>query len=182
VTFTKRQADAARQLAALPDDAWSLEDWHVFYAARDVLAEEVERFDRARARDRASGDRERQTAKRRVQGNPIPQVSREAVRGRSGGACEASTPACPAGRHRAEHVHHLAGRSNHNPDNLLHVCHLAHQHIHANPAESYAAGWMRKRLGAVVDGGGSWEDVGTEIDGPGAASTAPDPASPTKES
>jgi len=66
---------------------------------------------------------------------------------RSGGYCEANTSACPSGTHQAEHVHHKQGRRHNAPSDLLHVCLLAHDYIHKNPAESYDAGWMVRRLG-----------------------------------
>lgn len=49
---------------------------------------------------------------------------------------------------RAEHVHHILMRSQggtHDHGNLLAVCHACHAHIHANPADSYHAGWLRRR-------------------------------------
>lgn len=82
-------------------------------------------------------------------GNPIPQASREGVQERSGGCCEAGVPACIEQPHSAHHMHHIAGRSNHSPENLLHVCNPAHAYIHAHPEESRRRGWMRSRLGTV---------------------------------
>lgn len=46
---------------------------------------------------------------------------------------------------RAEHAHHRRMRSQGGSDeaeNLLAVCHACHDHVHAHPAESYAAGWL----------------------------------------
>jgi hypothetical protein len=66
---------------------------------------------------------------------------------RSGGWCEASTPACPVGLHRGEHLHHVILRSHGGPDepwNLLHLCHAAHRWVHDNPARSYEMGLMRR--------------------------------------
>jgi len=69
--------------------------------------------------------------------------------GRSSGWCEASTPACPSGRHVAHQFHHRLMRSHggqHDADNLLHVCSPAHDYIHLHPAESYEAGWLLHRV------------------------------------
>jgi hypothetical protein len=76
------------------------------------------------------------------------EAAKAEVRGRSGGWCEASTPACPPDRHRATQAHHRLPRSQggkHDPDNLLDVCTPAHDWIHANPAASYDAGWLAHR-------------------------------------
>jgi hypothetical protein len=73
-------------------------------------------------------------------------LAKAEVRGRSGGACEANTPACPPDRHPADHAHHVQPRSAgglHDADNLLDVCNAGHRWIHANPAASYDAGWLR---------------------------------------
>lgn len=70
------------------------------------------------------------------------------VRGRSGGWCEANTPACPLDRHPAFQAHHILPRSQggqHDPENLLDVCHLAHDWIHGNPDESRARGLLASR-------------------------------------
>ncbi len=68
------------------------------------------------------------------------------VRKRSGGMCEASTPACPVWPHEAVHVHHVVRRPHtggvHDPAVMLDCCRPAHDHIHANPAESYERGWL----------------------------------------
>lgn len=61
--------------------------------------------------------------------------------------CEAPTAACPPGRHRGAHAHHVVLRSQGGPDeahNLLWVCHLAHDWIHAHPKLSYEQGWLRR--------------------------------------
>lgn len=72
-------------------------------------------------------------------GNPIPLSMRRQVAARSGGVCELG---CGA---RAVHVHHRKLRSQggrHELGNLLHVCHAHHESAHANPARSYALGWL----------------------------------------
>lgn len=61
--------------------------------------------------------------------------------------CEANTPACPPGRHRGAHAHHVRLRSQGGPDeawNLLWVCHLAHDFIHGHPKLSYEQGWLAR--------------------------------------
>jgi len=75
-------------------------------------------------------------------------AARAEVWGRSGGWCEAMTPACPFERHLAHQAHHVLPRSQggqHDPENLLAVCSPAHDWIHAHPARSYEAGWLRHR-------------------------------------
>jgi hypothetical protein len=74
--------------------------------------------------------------------------SKAEVAGRSGGWCEAATPACVEGRHLAHHFHHMQMRSQggkHDAANLLHVCSPAHDWIHRNTGESYRRGWLRHR-------------------------------------
>lgn len=76
------------------------------------------------------------------------QQSRAFVRDRAGCCCEAPTPACPDGRHTGEHAHHMQLRSQGGPDtteNLLWVCHLAHNWIHEHPADAAERGWIRRR-------------------------------------
>lgn len=72
-------------------------------------------------------------------------AARRIVEARAFGRCEANTPACPLREHRGVHVHHIRRRSQgggHDPSNLLLCCEEAHAYIHANPAESYEAGWL----------------------------------------
>lgn len=71
-------------------------------------------------------------------------TARRVVRSRSGGVCEASTPACTRA---AVHAHHIRLRSQggtHEPSNLLDVCAACHRHIHENPEESYRYGLLRR--------------------------------------
>lgn len=53
---------------------------------------------------------------------------------RSRGWCEVNVPdVCKPGRHRAEHHHHIVGRGvggEHTAENLLHICHAAHDWAH----------------------------------------------------
>jgi hypothetical protein len=49
---------------------------------------------------------------------------------------------------RAEHRHHILLRAAGGTDeaaNTVDVCSRCHEHIHSHPAESYDAGWLRKR-------------------------------------
>ena len=74
--------------------------------------------------------------------------AKQAVRERSGGQCEANTPACTG---RAVHVHHVLPRSaggKHSTANLLHCCQHCHQFIHDHPALSYERGWLKRRTPA----------------------------------
>lgn len=65
---------------------------------------------------------------------------------RSGGMCEAHTPACAPGAHVGGHCHHLApsdrDKGLHNPDRGLMVCPTGHAFIHNEPALSYEMGWL----------------------------------------
>ncbi len=48
------------------------------------------------------------------------------------------------------HVHHRKGRSGtdpHDPANLVALCGPCHAHVHSHPEQSYADGWMVRRLG-----------------------------------
>lgn len=56
---------------------------------------------------------------------------------------------------RCEQVHHKAGRSGDDPhrlDNLVGLCAPCHEHVHRNPAQSYANGMMVRRLGLSDQG------------------------------
>jgi hypothetical protein len=91
--------------------------------------------------------RTRGNARTRAGQQRLDQAKAE-VRGRSGGWCEAHTPACPPERHVAHHAHHVLPRSaggQHDADNLLHVCGAGHEWIHQHPHASYQAGWLRRR-------------------------------------
>ena len=70
----------------------------------------------------------------------VPPEIRDAVTARSGGLCE--WPSCP---NPATDLHHKQMRSQggkHTVDNLAHLCRGCHDRIHANPAQSYEAGWL----------------------------------------
>jgi hypothetical protein len=142
---------AAREISALPADDWQPHDWDTFESARSVLVEELGHLDRSRARQSAARSRQEprggyKRTKRPKPKSPELLASERIVRERSGGMCEARTPDCTG---RATQAHHIAGRSNNTPDDLLDVCSACHSYIHAHPEESYAAGWMRKRNGMV---------------------------------
>jgi 5-methylcytosine-specific restriction endonuclease McrA len=76
----------------------------------------------------------------------IPVWVREAVVARSGGHCEAAVNGdC---RLKGEHLHHKLMRSaggKHTQENLINVCAPCHRQIHANPAASYAKGYLIRR-------------------------------------
>ena len=87
------------------------------------------------------------SARRRARDAAYP-AARRAVYERAGGVCEAQVAGVCLGA--GTQVHHIAGRGGPDPhrlDNLKLCCAPCHEHIHANPAESYAAGWMRSRIG-----------------------------------
>lgn len=69
----------------------------------------------------------------------IPVKVRQEVADRSGFVCELG---CGT---RAVHMHHRRMRSQqgrHEAVNLIHTCSAHHVAIHANPARSYALGWL----------------------------------------
>lgn len=71
---------------------------------------------------------------------------RKWVRDRANDMCEARIADVCAGR--GAHAHHILMRSQGGTDdmgNLIWVCPPCHGHIHENPAESYEAGFLRKR-------------------------------------
>lgn len=71
---------------------------------------------------------------------------RAALEARSGGWCEARTPACPPGMHPGHHAHHCApsdrDRGVHDPARGLWLCFPAHAFVHREPAVSYRNGWL----------------------------------------
>lgn len=79
---------------------------------------------------------------------PALAAFRLALHLRSGGFCEARTPACPPGRHEGTDAHHCApsdrDAGRHDPERGLLLCRPGHNYVHATPAESYAAGWLIK--------------------------------------
>lgn len=144
MTLSKFEADAIRVIVNLPDDDWSDTELDAFHVARGRLSAALERHDRIQARKPGVGSRKGAVRKESAE----LRMARPIVYKRSGGYCEANTPACPAGTHNADHVHHIAGKRNEAPGDLLHVCFDAHRYIHDHPEESYGKGWMKKRLGA----------------------------------
>lgn len=88
----------------------------------------------------------RPVSKKRAKWQAVYRRECDAVDLRSGGRCEAGSPACPDGPHRAEHHHHVRLRSRgglDSRDNLLHVCLPAHDWIHQHPTDATALGLMR---------------------------------------
>ena len=68
--------------------------------------------------------------------------SRNVVRRRAHGRCEARLDGC---RGWGLHAHHVSPRSHgvdHSPENLLWVCGPCHAHIHDHPEESYDLGLL----------------------------------------
>ena len=65
---------------------------------------------------------------------------------RSGGFCEARTPACPPGVHEGCDPHHLShadrDRGVHLPERGLLVCRQGHDFIEQHPAWSYEQGYL----------------------------------------
>jgi 5-methylcytosine-specific restriction endonuclease McrA len=58
-------------------------------------------------------------------------------------------PLCErCGKNIASHVHHIAGKDGAkliDPKNLAGLCEPCHPWLHANPAQAYTEGWMKKR-------------------------------------
>lgn len=83
--------------------------------------------------------REIQPRAKRQKSDFTPGV-KKAVRARSGGWCE--FPGCDRS---ADHFHHRLMRSHGGPgtvENCAHLCQHHHDHVHANPAESYRNGML----------------------------------------
>lgn len=88
------------------------------------------------------------SAARDARDAPYP-AARLQVFERADGRCEAGAIGGCVGR--VQQVHHLGGRVGPDPhrlENLLGVCAPCHDHIHDNPTESFANGWMTRRNGA----------------------------------
>lgn len=71
----------------------------------------------------------------------LPEESARAVIRRSRGRCEAGAPGCLK---VGQHLHHRRFRSageDHSPANLLHVCRVCHEWIHANKRRAKRLGW-----------------------------------------
>jgi len=62
---------------------------------------------------------------------------------RAAGVCEAFTPACTRYATQCHHVLPRARGGKHEPANLLLVCLSCHEFIHAHPAISRQAGWLK---------------------------------------
>lgn len=76
---------------------------------------------------------------------PIPEEIRAEVAARSGGICEAKTPACTGIGSVWHHVLPRSAGGAHIVDNGLWVDAACHTYIHAHPQESYEKGWLRRR-------------------------------------
>ena len=82
----------------------------------------------------------RATPREHRQQAEFSEAVKDAVRRRSMGRCE--FPQC---MWRAVHFHHRLMRSHGGPgtaENCAHLCRHHHDHVHANPAESYANGML----------------------------------------
>lgn len=75
-------------------------------------------------------------------------ATKETVWARSRGFCEAAATGCYG---PGTQLHHRLMRSQgggHGSENLLHVCSMCHDFIHANPEYSYERGWLLHRVTA----------------------------------
>lgn len=93
---------------------------------------------------RASAPIKQRSVKKRRTDASLDAVT-PALIARSGGMCEARTTVCAG---VAVHRHHVLRRPHtagaHVLDDLMHVCHPCHDWVHAHPAVSYEAGWLRR--------------------------------------
>jgi hypothetical protein len=71
------------------------------------------------------------------------EASRDVVRARSNGRCEAQiNGVC---KRRGDQAHHVKRRSrgrDDSPENLLWICYACHHHVHANPAWANEQGFL----------------------------------------
>ena len=81
---------------------------------------------------------------------PELRASKQAVRSRSRGVCEAGTVACTGTATEAHHRKMRSSGGSHRPLNLLDCCTSCHSWIHDHPEASYEHGWLLH----------SWENEG----------------------
>ena len=84
---------------------------------------------------------------RKASGAPTVDT-RRFVLARSRGFCEIGSLGCQG---RGVHLHHRLMRSQgggHDADNLLNVCRICHDLIHAEPEYAYERGWLLHRVTA----------------------------------
>lgn len=86
----------------------------------------------------------KQVSDRRPDAEAAYAKARLSAQWRARGACEAgASPECTGRGVLAHHVRTRHPRDD-SLDNLLWLCDPCHRHIHANPAEAYDHGWLRR--------------------------------------
>lgn len=95
-------------------------------------------------RNRTSFDRSGKPTRRK---NPATDSNWRKVRAEVAARvwCEGATPACPDGRHRGAHAHHVVLRARGGSDeawNLRWLCMAAHEYVHQHPAWATEHGLM----------------------------------------
>lgn len=141
----KLLVDALRAFVALPDDDWQPHDWHIAMEAKRLAGEELARLDRAASRKPPSSGA---TMRSRKGADGPTDATRERVAERSRGFCEVGALGCMG---KGVHLHHRLMRSQgggHDAENLLNVCRLCHDLIHAEPTWAYERGWLLHRVTA----------------------------------
>lgn len=126
------------ELIALDPDPMPAEHLDSIVAAGRAVADYVRR---ARLTEPAPVKRTRRGSGKRHE-SPELSASRLIVKSRSGGRCEIVHLGCTGW---VEHVHHRRRRSQggtDDPDNLLGLCRIAHEFVHANPELSFQRGWL----------------------------------------
>lgn len=152
ISLTIKRARALLVILRLPEDDWQPHDHDSFESARSTLEplrEPIERLiaaaDARRRKDPVPPTSTKTAPKASKSKADPPELrkSKQAVRARSGGYCEARLPGCTG---RAEHAHHRKMRSqggSHRTVNLLDVCLSCHDHIHlVDVAGAYERGHL----------------------------------------
>ena len=138
MTLPQYLTRAMRQTVAEFDDLQP-EDAPALAAAVEVFRGFLAREDARLVRKVGGGTKARKPAD-----GPTDAV-RDAVARRSRGFCEVGALGCMG---QGVHLHHRLMRSQgggHAADNLLNVCRLCHDLIHAEPTWAYERGWLLHR-------------------------------------
>lgn len=119
-------------------------------ALKPPTPEQVAAFQRKPRRAIPRGKRPARVGRRAKREQRSWEAGRAACVERSGGFCEGPEIAGvhPAGKHSAQHVHHVVGRGRgggHEPENLIHLCAAIHEHAHRHPAWGESVGLLASR-------------------------------------
>ena len=133
MTLPQNLVRAMRQIVADPGDSLSVA------AALPLFESIIKREDAKPVRKVGGG-----TKRRKGQDGPTD-TTKEAVWTRSRGFCEVAAIGCYG---PGTQLHHRLMRSQggrHDAGNLLHVCAMCHDYIHAHPTYAYERGWLLHR-------------------------------------